>query len=313
MCQDCGCSEVGAIAIDGEIPETIVPPLHHSGLVHSPLHHPHSLDHEHLHHSGHMIYPHSHLPGTPVHDHSHSHDHAQTPVTQLLPVHQGILAKNDRIAAQNRQFFHDRQVLALNVLSSPGAGKTALIARLAQDLTQDSTLELPLLRFSQDQAPWKMAVIVGDLATDNDAQRLRQAGTIAVQITTGNACHLEAEMVAQAMQRLEWTGLNLLVIENVGNLVCPASYDLGEAIRVVLLSVTEGEDKPLKYPEMFKSADVVLVSKVDVAEAVGCDLSLTIANIQRVAPQAQIFPISARTGVGLEAWYQYLQDSLRSS
>jgi hydrogenase nickel incorporation protein HypB len=265
MCIDCGCNEIDAISIDGvKVPETSDPHFHSHG-----------------------DYSHSH-----VNDFEHSHSH-----THVIPVHQGILAKNDRIAEQNRDFFRDRGVLTLNLLSSPGAGKTALIERMVQDL-------------SQLNRPVKMSVIVGDLATDNDAQRLRKAGTTAVQITTGTACHLEAEMVAQAMQQLDWQGLNLLVIENVGNLVCPASYDLGESIRVVVLSVTEGEDKPLKYPTMFKTADVVLISKVDVTEAVGCDLDLAIENIRRVAPQAQIFQVSARTGAGLDDWYQYLTQAI---
>jgi hydrogenase nickel incorporation protein HypB len=269
MCIDCGCNEVGSIAIDGvKVPETSDPHFHSHG-----------------------DYSHSH-----VNDSEHSHKH-----THVIPVHQGILAKNDQIAKQNRDFFRDRGVLTLNLLSSPGAGKTALIERMAQDLPQ-----LVGKASLKENRPFKMSVIVGDLATDNDAQRLRKAGTSAIQITTGNACHLEADMVAQAMSQLDWEGLNLLVIENVGNLVCPASYDLGESIRVVVLSVTEGEDKPLKYPTMFKTADVVLISKVDVTEAVGCDLDLAIENIRRVAPQAKLFQVSARTGAGLEDWYQHL-------
>jgi hydrogenase nickel incorporation protein HypB len=263
MCTNCGCNEIGSISIDG-VPDTLYP-------------------HSHLDPSGH-IYEHSH----PHKPHHHTH---------TISVHQGILAKNDQVAEQNRQFLRDRGVLALNLLSSPGAGKTALIERMAQDL--------PPLGGS-DHHSLKMAVIVGDLATDNDAQRLRRAGAPAVQITTGNACHLEAAMVARAMAQVTWSGLDLLVIENVGNLVCPASYDLGETIRVVVLSVTEGEDKPLKYPTMFKTADVVLISKVDVTTAVGCNLDLAIENIQRIAPQAQLFQVSARTGAGLEDWYQYL-------
>jgi hydrogenase nickel incorporation protein HypB len=265
MCIDCGCNEVGSVAIGGvKVPETTDPHLHSRG----------DYSHSHSHHS----------------EHTHEHTHK-------IPVHQGILAKNDRIADRNRDFFRDRGVLTLNLLSSPGAGKTALIERMAKDLPQ---LDRPV----------KMSVIVGDLATDNDAQRLRKAGTTAVQITTGTACHLEADMVAQAMQQLDWQGLNLLVIENVGNLVCPASYDLGESIRVVVLSVTEGEDKPLKYPTMFKTADVVLINKVDVTEAVGCDLDLAIANICRIAPQAQLFQVSARTGAGLADWYRYLKQAM---
>jgi hydrogenase nickel incorporation protein HypB len=263
MCTNCGCNDIEPISINNV-----------SDTLHT---------HSHLDSSGH-IYEHSH----PHEPHNHTH---------TIAVHQGILAKNDLIAEQNRQFLRDRSVFTLNLLSSPGAGKTALIEKMAQDLPKLVGL---------DRHPLKMAVIVGDLATDNDAQRLRRAGAPAVQITTGNACHLEAGMVARAMAQIVWSGLDLLVIENVGNLVCPASYDLGETIRVVVLSVTEGEDKPLKYPTMFKTADVVLISKVDVTTAVGCDLDLAIKNIQRIAPQAQLFQVSARTGAGLEDWYQYL-------
>jgi hydrogenase nickel incorporation protein HypB len=285
MCIDCGCNEIDAISIDGvKVPETSDPHFHSHG-----------------------DYSHSH-----VNDAEHAHKHIH-----VIPVQQGILAKNDRIADQNRDFFRDRGVLTLNLLSSPGAGKTALLERMAQDLPQlvgkaplfslgRGSANAERLPAQKENRPVKMSVIVGDLATDNDAQRLRKVGTTAVQITTGTACHLEADMVAQAMSQLDWQGLNLLVIENVGNLVCPASYDLGETIRVVVLSVTEGEDKPLKYPTMFKTADVVLISKVDITEAVGCDLDLAIDNIRRVAPQAQIFQVSARTGAGLDDWYQYL-------
>ena len=152
---------------------------------------------------------------------------------------------------------------------------------------------------------------MGDLATDNDARRIRSAGAPAVQITTGTVCHLDAEMVARAAGSLDLDDLDLLIIENVGNLVCPASYDLGESVRVVLLSVTEGEDKPLKYPAAFQSAQVVVVSKMDLAEAAGFDREAALANIRRVAPHATIFEVSARTGSGMEHWYAHLESGLR--
>ena len=152
----------------------------------------------------------------------------------------------------------------------------------------------------------KAGVIVGDLATDNDAQRLRESGAPVVQITTGTVCHLEAEMVGRALKRIDLNGLNLLIIENVGNLVCPASYDLGEDLRIVLLSVTEGEDKPLKYPPMFQSADVVIISKIDLAQACGYDRETALANIRRVAPKAQVFETSAKTGQGMDAWCDFV-------
>jgi hydrogenase nickel incorporation protein HypB len=221
------------------------------------------------------------------HDLSHHHDrHRQIEITQ------SILSKNDRLAERNRGFFMAKGLLVLNVLSAPGSGKTTLIARTLTDLGE----RIPT------------AVIVGDLATDNDAQRLRQTGAQAVQITTGNTCHLEAEMVDRAVQKLDLDGIKLLIIENVGNLVCPAAYDLGEDLRVVLFSVTEGEDKPLKYPTMFKIADVVIITKTDIAEAMGVDRSSAIDNIQQIAPQAKILEVSARTGQGIEAWYAWLKD-----
>jgi hydrogenase nickel incorporation protein HypB len=210
-------------------------------------------------------------------------------------VHQAILDKNDRLAERNRGYFMAKGLLVLNVLSSPGSGKTTFLERTAADLA----------------GRLRLGVIVGDLETDNDARRLRKSGVPAVQITTGSVCHLDAEMVARAMERLPLDDLDVLVIENVGNLVCPASYDLGESLRVVLLSVTEGEDKPLKYPVMFKTAHAIVVNKMDIAEAVGYDRETALANIRRIAPGVNILEVSARTGQGMDAWYQYLDEAIR--
>jgi hydrogenase nickel incorporation protein HypB len=207
-----------------------------------------------------------------------------------VEVRRAILEKNDRLAERNRGFFQARGLLVLNVLSSPGSGKTTLIGETVRALGKRL----------------KTGVIVGDLATDNDAQRLRASGAPVVQITTGTVCHLEAEMVARALKQLELNGLELLIIENVGNLVCPASYDLGERLRVVLHSVTEGEDKPLKYPPMFQAADVAVISKVDLAEACGFDRKAALANLQRIAPTARVFELSSRKGTGMEAWCEFL-------
>jgi hydrogenase nickel incorporation protein HypB len=211
---------------------------------------------------------------------------------RVVEVRQGLLRKNDELAAQNRARFRDKGVWVLNLLSSPGSGKTALLECTLGNLR------------SRGLRP---AVIVGDLATDNDARRLRRAGVPVVQITTGNVCHLDATMVDRAASELGLDGMDLLVIENVGNLVCPASYDLGEDARAVLLSVTEGEDKPLKYPKIFKTADVVVVSKTDLAGPAGFDRAAALSNIRGVAPQALVFETSARTGEGLESWCAYLQ------
>ena len=214
-----------------------------------------------------------------------------TAANRTLVINEGILSKNDQLAQANRALFKSKHLLVLNVVSSPGSGKTAFIERTLTDL----------------RGRLRGGVVVGDLATDNDARRIARSGAPAIQITTGDTCHLDAEMVAAATARLDLDALQLLIIENVGNLVCPSSYDLGEDLRVVLLSVTEGEDKPLKYPTMFKTADVVVVNKTDIAEAVGFDRDTAISNIHRMVPQATIFEVSARTGLGMETWYQYLE------
>jgi hydrogenase nickel incorporation protein HypB len=229
--------------------------------------------------------------GGDAHHHGHSHhDHAPTPHT--VNVHAPLLKRNDERAERNRQYFRERGLIVLNVLSAPGSGKTAFIERTLTDL----------------KGRLRAGVVVGDLATDNDAQRLRRSGAPVVQVTTGTVCHLEADMVARAVGQLDIDALDLLVIENVGNLVCPAAFDLGEAVRVVLLSVTEGEDKPLKYPVAFKTAHAVVINKVDLAEAAGFDRDAALTNVRRIAPQASIFEVSARTGSGMAAWYAYLDD-----
>ncbi|MGF1603965.1 MAG: hydrogenase nickel incorporation protein HypB [Thermosynechococcaceae cyanobacterium] len=219
------------------------------------------------------------------------------PALRRLEIQTNILSQNDRLAIENRAAFDAEGWRVLNILSAPGSGKTALIERLVKDCCDR----------------WHIGVIVGDLATDRDAQRLDKAGAAAVQITTGNACHLEASMVAQAVEQLPKQQWDLLIIENVGNLVCPAAFDLGEHLRVVLLSVTEGEDKPLKYPATFKSAQVIIVNKIDIAEAVEWDREVAIATLKNVAPQAEIFEVSARTGAGMEDWYSYLEKHVQSS
>ena len=219
--------------------------------------------------------------------------------TRTLPLHSALLQRNDAGAAALRQRFDAAGVLVVNLLSSPGSGKTALLEALARRLAAGGG----------DRQ--RLAVIVGDLATDNDARRLQAAGVPAVQITTGQACHLEASMVAEGLHRLSHQGvalesLELLVIENVGNLVCPGAYDLGESLRLVLLSTTEGEDKPLKYAPIFHGADLVLISKIDLAEAVGFDRAAAHAAIARVAPHAQVLEVSARSGAGLDALIEAL-------
>jgi hydrogenase nickel incorporation protein HypB len=203
-----------------------------------------------------------------------------------------VLAKNDRLAERNRGYLKAKGLFAVNIVSSPGSGKTTLIAK---------TLELAA-------GTLPAAVIVGDLETANDAARLRDKGAPVVQVTTGTVCHLDAEMVNRALEHIDLEGRRLLIIENVGNLVCPASYDLGEAMRVVLISVTEGEDKPLKYPPIFHGAGMVVVSKIDMLEASGLDSEALRRNIHAVAPDAEIIELSARTGEGMERWMQALKE-----
>lgn len=207
---------------------------------------------------------------------------------RTLSVERAVLEKNDRMADRNRATF--ASMLVLNVVSSPGSGKTAFLRRTLEAL----------------QGRLRAGVIVGDLATDNDADRLRGAGAPVVQIQTDGYCHLEANMVAAAAQELGIDDLQLLIIENVGNLVCPSAHDLGEDLRVVLLSVTEGEDKPLKYPTLFKSSHVAIISKIDLAVPCEFDRGAALGNIRSVAPQARVLETSAKTGEGLESWADYL-------
>ncbi|MBI5395594.1 MAG: hydrogenase nickel incorporation protein HypB [Verrucomicrobia bacterium] len=281
MCKECGCGIVGEVNIAGKPSRQVPSPLVNGGSSHA---HSHVEPHDHPH-------PHSH-----DHDHGHPHEHPHAPATQTLEVHQAILAKNDRQAERNRGFFKAKGLLVLNVVSSPGSGKTTLIQK---------TISMLAGRL-------RAGVIVGDLATDNDAARLRSAGCPVVQITTGTVCHLEADMVARAAGQLDLGALDLLVIENVGNLVCPATYDLGEDLRVVLLAVTEGEDKPLKYPPMFHSAEVALLNKMDLAAATEFDRATALENLRRASPHATIFEVSGRTGQGLGAWCDFLVEKHRT-
>ena len=268
MCEDCGCG------LPAGIPVTVSGPGHQDHGGHDHPDHDHGDDHG--------------------HDHAHPRHHPSSKPgaeeRQTLELRHAILEKNDRLAERNRGFFRARGILVINVLSSPGSGKTTLIGETIRRLGRR-------LRSS---------VIVGDLATDNDARRLRESGAQAVQINTGTVCHLEADMVARAVKQLDAAGLDLLVIENVGNLVCPASYDLGEDLRVVLLSVTDGEDKPLKYPPMFHRAGAVIVSKLDLAGACDFNREAATANIRHIAHHARLFELSAKTGAGLDDWCDYL-------
>ncbi len=212
---------------------------------------------------------------------------------RILEVRKGILKKNDELARRLRGRFQEADVFVVNLVSSPGAGKTALLERTLHALREEG---------------YRVAALVGDLATENDANRLAQSGATVRQITTGTTCHLEAEMIGRALEGWALEDLDFLFIENVGNLVCPASYDLGEHLRAVLFSVTEGEDKPLKYPTIFNSADVAVLTKMDLADAVGFNRQQAMENIQKVRPGMPVLETSSRWKHGLEAWLTFLRN-----
>ncbi len=213
--------------------------------------------------------------------------------TRSVELRQGILKKNDELARELRAQFQATGVLVLNLVSSPGTGKTAFLERTLRDLLAQGS---------------RAAALVGDLETDNDARRLAASGVPVRQINTHGICHLEAEMVAKHLDGWNLADLDYLFIENVGNLVCPSSYDLGEKIRVALLSVTEGEDKPLKYPTLFNSADAAVITKIDLAEPCGFDRDAALHNIREIRPNIRIFETSTKTGAGMQEWLGYLRE-----
>jgi hydrogenase nickel incorporation protein HypB len=297
MCGHCGCGGGAKItALNVETGKTLeMSGAAHAGHAHEHEHehdHAHGHDHDHHHHHDHDHHRHDHghdhvhADGTP---HSHDHGHAADAIVELEA---RVLAKNDALAAKNRAWFAGREILALNLVSSPGAGKTTLLERTIRDLKEEAPLY----------------VLEGDQATANDGMRIRDAGAPAVQINTGTGCHLEADMVARGLMELKPTPGSMVMIENVGNLVCPALFDLGERAKVVILSVTEGEDKPLKYPHMFHAAEVMILNKVDLLPHVDFDVEQVIANAQEVNPGIEVLCVSARSGEGLDAWYDWLRE-----
>ena len=214
--------------------------------------------------------------------------------TRLVQVRQHVLKQNDVVARALRQRFHDAGLLGVSLVSSPGTGKTTMLTQMLTTL----------------RGRFRVAALVGDLATDNDAKRLALSQAPVRQIITGTVCHLEAQMVATALEGWNLDELDFLFIENVGNLVCPSNYDLGEELRLVLLSVTEGEDKPLKYPTIFNTADVAIISKIDLEEAVEFDRAAAHQNIQSVRPGMRVFEVSAKTGAGMADWLAFLEARL---
>jgi hydrogenase nickel incorporation protein HypB len=216
---------------------------------------------------------------------------------RLIEVRAKVLKQNDLLARELRERFRGNGVYVASLVSSPGSGKTAFLEKLLSRLSDS----------------YRVAALVGDLATENDAARLRRATPQVKQITTGTICHLDAQMVQRALEDWKLNGLDFLFIENVGNLVCPSSYDLGEELRIVLLSTTEGEDKPLKYPTIFNGADVAVITKMDLAEATEFDLELAHRNIQNVRPGMAVFEVSSKTGQGIDAFLSFMHERLETA
>jgi hydrogenase nickel incorporation protein HypB len=287
MCTTCGCGH-GETRVEGEALHDHEH-VHADGSTHSHSHdhdHEHGHDHDHDHH--HHGHSHAHNPYAP----KHSHAPGMTQ-SRMLKIEQDILSKNDGYARENRAFLAGRRVFALNLVSSPGSGKTTLLCKTIEMLKGKATV----------------AVIEGDQQTSNDAERIRATGAPAIQINTGKGCHLDAHMVGHAMQQMDLPERSLLMIENVGNLVCPAAFDLGEAHKVVILSVTEGEDKPLKYPDMFRAADLMLLNKCDLLPYLQFDVEKAIDSARRVNPAIQVIRVSATTGEGMDDWLGWLERS----
>ncbi len=281
MCAVCGCGE-GEVRIEGKDKSG----HHHHGHVH---HHDHDHDHAHDHHhdDGHV-----HAADGTIH-YGNGPAHAHAPglsQSRMVEIEKNILSKNDAYADENRRAFFDHGVFALNLVSSPGSGKTSLLVETVKRL----------------EGKMPVSVIEGDQQTTADAERIRATGVPAIQINTGKGCHLDAHMVGHAFEDLPITAGGILFIENVGNLVCPAAFDLGEAHKVVILSVTEGEDKPLKYPDMFAAADLMILNKIDLLPHLDFDVAATIANARKINPRIRVLQVSARTGAGLDEWIAWL-------
>ncbi|NMN99376.1 hydrogenase nickel incorporation protein HypB [Antrihabitans stalactiti] len=279
MCATCGCGDDDGVVIT-------VP--HDHSHEHDHVHEhgdDHSHDHVHDHsHSHDHVHDHSH-----GHDHDHDHDHGHT---ETITLEQKVLAKNDLLAERNRGWLAGRGIVALNMMSSPGSGKTTLLARTIREMSSSRPI----------------AVIEGDQETTLDADRIKSAGASVVQVNTGAGCHLDAEMMQNALTALDPPTGSLLFIENVGNLVCPALFDLGERARVVVVSVTEGTDKPLKYPHMFGAADLVIVNKVDLLPYVDFDVAMCEKYARSINPGLELMTLSATTGEGIDRWYEWVED-----
>jgi len=294
MCTVCGCG-AGETKVAGEARDEAHEHVHVHDDGTAPGHahehggaHAHPHGHEHRHHE-HGVAGDLDYGAGPAGVHAPGMSQAR-----MVRIEQDILARNNAYAAANRRWFDERGILALNLVSSPGSGKTALLVRTIESL----------------KGKVAISVVEGDQQTSNDAERIRATGVAALQINTGKGCHLDGHMIAHALERLQPADESLFLIENVGNLVCPAAFDLGEQHKVAILSVTEGEDKPLKYPDMFRAAGVLLLNKCDLLPYLEFDADLAEANARRVNPKLTIFRVSATSGDGLAAWVSWLEAGL---
>jgi hydrogenase nickel incorporation protein HypB len=284
MCVTCGCSsnedEVKIIKVDGKT-------VHHS---HSHYHGSELHEHSHSHEHGHEHHHHDH-------DHTHGHFHNHEPQNfKEIDLEKEILHKNDLLAERNKGYFEAKNIFAINLVSSPGSGKTSLLERTIADLKNEISFN----------------VIEGDQQTTNDADRIAALNVPVIQINTGKGCHLDSEMIAKAVKELSPKEGSLMMIENVGNLVCPSMFDLGENSRVVIISITEGEDKPIKYPDMFYGSQVCVINKMDLLPYLKFDVEKLKDYAKKVNPNLQFFEVSAYTGQGMESWYNFLKKSLKS-
>ena len=273
MCVTCGCNsdenEVRIIKVDGKT-----------------VQHSHTHNHGHEHHD----HEHNHNHGN---DHDHNHDHHHH--VKEIDLEKEILHKNDLLAERNKGYFEAKNIFAINLVSSPGSGKTSLLERTIADLKNEISF----------------AVIEGDQQTTNDADRIAALEVPVIQINTGKGCHLDSEMIAKAVKELSPKEGSLMMIENVGNLVCPAMFDLGENSRVVIISVTEGEDKPIKYPDMFYGSQICVINKIDLLPYLKFDIEKLKDYAKKVNPNLEFFEVSATSGQGLESWYNFLKKSLK--
>ena len=284
MCGTCGCSDGNkATVIDLQSGEHTHIDADGNSVTHS-----HDHDDAQVHHDHDHTHDHSHDHGD-AHTHGQVHDHGHTGTTTIA-LEQAIMQKNDALADRNRAWFAGREILALNLVSSPGSGKTSLLERTILDRKKE----------------YSIYVVEGDQQTANDAQRIKDSGAPSVQINTGTGCHLEADMVMEGLKILKPEIGGIVMIENVGNLVCPALFDLGETAKVAILSVTEGEDKPIKYPHMFQASDLMLLNKIDLLPYLDFDVEECLDYARQVNPNIEIIQLSAKTGEGMDAWYEWL-------